>query len=789
MIKGFFVTCGIGALSAQFLMSSAIAQDAAAPAETGQASQASDIKDIIVTARRRDESLSRTPIAVTAFGAEQLAQRTITSQSDLQAAVPGLTVRSTLSSYDLTYSLRGQSVEYATGSSPAVLPYVNEVQLNAGGSAALYDLGSLQVLKGPQGTLFGRNTTGGAVLFSTAKPTNDLEGFLTGRIGNYDLRQITGAINIPIVSERVLLRVAGDVRNRDGYVLNLFDGKHLGKIRSQSIRGSLTIKPTDAIESTTVVQYNHNNGSSANAGLYSAYACGTPGVASTGDCLFSPAGYNAAFGAGAWDAFLAAHPGTPPEGLAAYVATQRAQGQRVVNEDSPSRDIIKDIFVTNTTTLSIGDNMQLKNIAGYSKRSYFKTVDSDGSPYPIILHFAPNGDVGYNDKFKQFSEELQFSGSTSESDLKYIFGAFYSYDRFAPFDNVTVFDLQPIAPGANSTAAFVVVNKSYAAFGQVSYNLGKLTGVDGLTLTGGLRYTRQSTASVLLPGGTGFAANGAAPEKVSFEKPSWNVSLDYQATPNLLLYVAQRGSFRSGSINPYGPANPVPAAQGGNVVLPETTKDVELGAKYRGHLGTMPLSANIAVYNQWVHKVQRVVYVFVGAQFAGVTAGVPEATVRGFEADLTMQPARWLQIGGNATYTHARYSSPTVSLFGSTYVFGPYADTPEWSATGYVQTTFPVSGDSDLILRAEVYGQTKQYFSNLDATVNPGTELPGYATVNLRGELTKIAGTDASVALFAKNIFDKEYYTGGLPEGVALGLNQAVGSEPRTYGLEVNLKF
>ena len=142
---------------------------AQAPAEP---SAAIGLEEIIVTAQRRDQSLAKAPVAVSVLTAEALARTQIVSEEDLRSAVAGLSVRTGLGSNQLNYSLRGQSRDAYSGTRPGVLPYINEVQIGgAGGSTAFYDLQSVQVLKGPQGTLFGRSATGGAVLFTTARPT------------------------------------------------------------------------------------------------------------------------------------------------------------------------------------------------------------------------------------------------------------------------------------------------------------------------------------------------------------------------------------------------------------------------------------------------------------------------------------------------------------------------------------------------------------------------------------------------------------------------------------------
>jgi iron complex outermembrane recepter protein len=202
--------------------------------------------EIVVTAQRREESLAKTPVAIAVVSPDVLQKQQILTESDLQSAVSGLTVVQGTNSNQLNYSIRGQTLDAFSNSTPGVLPYVNEIQVGgAGGQSAFYDLQSVQVLKGPQGTLFGRNSTGGAVLFTTAKPTNEFGGYIEARVGDYQLTQVGGAINIPIVDDKILARLAGYYEYQEGFQYNLYDDLHtlarlidgvLGKPNSQIVR-------------------------------------------------------------------------------------------------------------------------------------------------------------------------------------------------------------------------------------------------------------------------------------------------------------------------------------------------------------------------------------------------------------------------------------------------------------------------------------------------------------------------------------------------------------------------
>ena len=248
VVKKSKLLCGIALIV--IVSNSVMAQEGPGPqrgagATSHSADAVSPLEEITVTAQRREEASSKVPLSVTAFGTEQLAERSITTERDLQSSVPGLVVRTNSSESQLTYSIRGQSVDPFSGVSPAVLVYTNDVEANTGAPGSFYDLSSVQVLKGPQGTLFGRNTTGGAILYTTTMPGKTLGGYFTQRVGNLGMLESLGAIDLPF-SDAVRLRLAGDYYSRDGYQKNIYTGQELGGSKRRSVRATLVIGPTAA---------------------------------------------------------------------------------------------------------------------------------------------------------------------------------------------------------------------------------------------------------------------------------------------------------------------------------------------------------------------------------------------------------------------------------------------------------------------------------------------------------------------------------------------------------------
>ena len=796
---------GIALLAAQSAFAQERTQKPAAEAA------ASGTGDIVVTARRKEESIQSVPVAVVAFGQEAIANRTIRTESDLQRVVPGLTIRETEGSNQIAYSIRGQTIDAFTGSALAVVPYVNEVQANGNAASNFYDLGSIQVLKGPQGTLFGRNSTGGAVLATTAKPVNQNEGNISLSYGNYNYVDLKGMANVVLVDDKVLLRIAGNYTYRDGYQTNVFRGGRnlnpkLGETNRGSGRISLLLKPTDNITNTTVFEYTRTGGNSTSVVPWSVNLPGSTDavtglpLASFAAFLYSPL-LDLVAGPGAWAAYLAAHPGANAAGYAAVVARQKLLGPWQVDVTDQHGKLFfngTNHYLINTTTADISDQATVKNIFGWTKSRSHYNISEQGAPYFVQCTCDPtHNDYGNEEITEAFSDELQIQGKALDGRLDYIVGAFYYHSNAITHWPQIYFDLNPpFPPSVGFKSLFRTIDDSKALYTQMTYDLGG-AGLEGLSLTGGFRYTWEKVTLDQLPGGNGYNVPGTVnslTQKAS--KPSWTVGLDYKPNSNLMVYAVTRGSWRTGGVNGVAPMRPFTASGGGALFNPETAKDVELGVKWHGDVGGNPAHFNVAAYKEWVNNVQRAEFPVVdfgdgnGPHSIAVTINVPKAQIQGFEVDAGIQPANWLELAGNLALTDAKYTDNRATIFGNLFVFNPYADTPKWAGTLYGVVHLPIPESAgELKLRGEVYAQTEQYFSNNDGSITPGTKLPGYALVNMRLDWTKISGSGISAGVFVSNLTNKAYYVGGLSQGASLGENAAAPGRPRMYGFDLKAEF
>jgi iron complex outermembrane recepter protein len=743
-------------------------------AQSASGAEEAPSSDIIVTARRTDEKLQDVPVAVTAFGGAALAERRITSEIDLQVATPGLTVRQTGSSDQLNYAIRGQSIDSFSFSSPAVVAYFNEVQAGGGAATSFFDLESIQVLKGPQGTLFGRNATGGAVLYGTAKPTTKTGGYLKAGYGNYNNVELEGAINLGL-AEGYAIRLSGKIRNRDGFQRNLLDNTDVNTIDSKVGRLSILIAPTgSSFSNIGVVQVGRYDGRTGSPKLKNAN-----GVNGTPATYFDPVtnrtqplvtNLRDVYGVGGGGATIV--PGFTS--LNNFLTRQQNVGfyDFYGNQNNLRRG--RQTVVSNTTTLDLSDNATLKNIFGYNNVLNRENTDIDGSPYQFLLIGGGVGDrnQGYTFGTKQISDELQLTGDVGS--LKYIVGAFISKEE--TYNRIPLRVTPDLGGAFLGAYDFTITDKSKALYAQLTYGIS-----DRLNLTGGFRYTWEDVDLTHGPDSLLNVLNAGIKTRKD-SKPSWLVGIDYKITDDLLIYFNHRGSWRTGGFNGTSAAS-FPNAPS---FRPETTYDFEAGLKFAGDLGAMPARLNIAVYNQSIKDVQRAPYLNISA----LAGNVNKARVRGAEIDGSVNLSRGFQIGGAFTYTNARFTDPRARVAGADFIFGPYADTPEVSGSAYFRASTELAGDQgELALRGEIYGQSHFFYSNLNNTIVPNARIAGYALVNVRAEWNNAFGSGVNAALYATNLTGKKYEVGGFPLGAVIGGNSTLPGTPRFYGIEVGIKF
>ena len=776
-----------------------IATDAAiAPGE-----QLGALHEVVVTARRQNEDLETVPVAVTILSTSSLTEQHVTNEQELQTAVPGLLAVASTSANQLAFSIRGQVPDPYSFTSPTVLTYFDEFQTGGTTSTTFFDLQSVQVLKGPQGTLFGRNATGGAILYTTTQPGHQFDGYINYTAGNFDEQKIEGAVTIPVTGW-ASVRLAAEDEHRDGYEQNVYLNLDEGSLDNRNFRGTLLLTPLDALQNTTTVQYGREGGDSGALKIVSANVNCPPSPSCIAAELFPPGVPTG----GAYPTKLASY-----NGLVNFIGMEGKQPFWNVWNDSDDGHDAQLKEAVNRTVYAVSDDLAIKNIVGYNNVVSRDRIDADGSPFQILT-LGPEG-ILYSTE--QYSEEPQLAGTAMEKRLSYLVGGYYDRDNEGENELLNIgcgsiaFAVTPETPAGCELPDgfrynFINAEESRALYGQATYEL-----VHNLRATAGYRETWEDVNFRYVDDGSvpedaHQLAGVPLPPTLSEREPSWTLGLDYQLTPEALLYIAQHGSFRAGGFN--GTSTVETNTGGTNIdsFKPEVARDLELGLKYAGRLGRLPARINADVYEERVSDAQRVVY----AGIALYTVNAAEAQVRGFELDALVNLTSWLQAGLDYAYTDARYPDGTThftqfdaatdAIDNRTVILGPYGDAPRSTGSLYLRIAHDLPNSlGQLVVRQDIYSQAYLYYSNLAASVNvpsngigplePNTKIGGYTLLNARIEWNNIVGSDAHIAVYVRNMLNRQYEVGGVGLGAVVGVDSVILGTPRMVGLEVGLKF
>jgi len=523
------------------------AQDAGQAAQTANSDSNGMSGDIVVTARRRAEDIAKVPISITAFSSQQLITKNIVNVSDLTKVTPGLNITGGGSRTNVFITIRGQSRGVTGNVSPGVLTYFNEVPLPTYGSVIpTFDMDNIQVLKGPQGTLFGRNSIGGAVLTYSKAPSYDFNGYVKGEIGQYANRTGEAAVNLPIIPEHVALRVAGQLSHIGGYTksylynpyvltgginpggntiasiptLNPSATHNADEYDSTSFRASLLIEPVDGVKNVTVFDYTRVRG--LNSSAFDTFFPNGVGGGSPALYLF-PAGVTGVFdphnitirglaaigklGANIPVANMIAENiiGLAQCGTSMvcdynlFQQAANAAGPHVsFGNTDPWASVTKIWGISNTTTIDVSDNVRLKNIFGYRTNDSYTNLDVDGTPMSIV-------DTQNNIRLKEITEELQLSGSAFDNKLKYTLGGFYYKQSPNGLGGSAALEVNAYFGLSHTTSVSYFTDESKALYAQADYSLDAI--LPGLTATAGYRQTWDSSGGCVL--GLSYSPLGA----------------------------------------------------------------------------------------------------------------------------------------------------------------------------------------------------------------------------------------------------------------------------------------
>ncbi|WP_293985697.1 TonB-dependent receptor [Sphingobium sp.] len=786
------IACSLGSLA---FANVAHAQEAApAPQKPAASRPLNQTDEIVITARRVEESLQSTPVSVTAFSGTELTKAGIRDTADLMIKTPGVYLGGSGGRENSVFQIRGMAKARSGFNSPAVVSYFADVpQPTFGSSVATYDLGSVQVLKGPQGTLFGRNTIGGAVLFYPAAPTYKVEGYVQGSYGRFNNASLEGALNIPIVDGKVALRLAGRAETSDGYTKNLVNGKYFDDTDSRAVRASLLIEPADGFKNVTIFDYYKND--------YNGDSFVLRNIRSSSPLLDNP---------------LALRPAA-----LAFLAAQQARGARVVEATGEPLNRSRRLGITNRTDIDITDDVAFTNIFGYRRTEvdYHANVGGFGSLVsgnPALRGAAFTVfHAGAINNTEQFTNEVQFKGTAGAVD--WLLGGFYLKSK--PFG--------PTGTGSNalttSTGYLNTFNYSFydetskALFGNVNVRLDNL--LEGLRANAGFRYTWDKITACTATDTVTFGqvepedCNASNPvlqlpatNSVKFSAPTWQVGLDWQATSDLFFYAATRRGYRAGGIN-----NPT---LGGTLVKfqsygPQKVTDVELGMRSDWDLAdNVRFRFNVSGFIGW-HKNIAASLTGVRTIVASCVPGAAPPVSPDGDCNVANDPqsgtllitagtARisgididgFLKLGNFTLNYGANFLDPKSTGFSAPPELAAYV--PANSAIGFdfvAKRTFTLGADyavplddgTEINAHADLYKTSDIAFTD--------SSLDGYTLVNARLDYNNVFGSKADISLYMNNVFNKVYEQSGAFDGPGAGFKSVILGPPRQYGVRLRYRF
>ncbi len=771
------------------------------------------LEEITVTARKREENLQNTPISITAFSSDGLEARGISDISQIGEFTPNLVFDNTAAiaatSSAAAIYIRGiGQIDWALATDPGVGLYVDGVYIarSVGGVMDLLDVERVEVLKGPQGTLFGRNTIGGAISITTRKPHEELEGYGEVTFGTDDRTDFRFGINLP-VSDKFMANFAGSRKKREGYVKNMNPGgPSLGGEDSWSGRASFRIIPSENFEINIAI-----DGTSEREEPAANVLIGVD------ESKFFPLVTN-----GAIPLFTNRHGLPAPSSICADMSNPaRLQDPTCWNAQwiaGPFRtysthltpnDFVNTILgrpmepkadldvwgASLNLDWTINDNMTAKSITAYREVSGFWARDVDHSPL-LLLQTV-------NDyQQSQFTQEFQLLGNSDDGKLNWIAGLYYFEEDGTHIDIVEI-------PGSVFNSGGSIDNSSKAAFGQISYDL-----TEKFSLTAGARWTDDTKrflpkSLVAQDNGLGIpvgvpvlpvvtsaicdeAVLGTDSADVAAQKNSCitnqvfdiHANAAYQWTEDFMTYASYSEGYKGGTFTQrvFPPRPDVPSAR------PEKVKAYEIGFKSSFMENRVRLNG-AAFFTDYTD-----LQVNVNEQTPGtnspqdigiITRNAAAAEIRGFELELTAVPNDNLVIEAGLGYLDAKYTRVNAEAAGPEGISTSkqLVNTPEWSVNLAVGYSIPVGPDWTVTPRVD-YSYTSKIAN--DAKNTPLLMQPGLSLVNAALIFEDEEGK-WRVNLAVRNLTDQTYLVAG--DNSTAGAFEGVYARPREWSISVKRNF
>ena len=793
---------GVAGLSIFAFAGAAQAQDSNA-----QEQASGGLGDIVVTARRSAETLQDVPVAVSALGGDFIERQNISSAADVPRFTPNLTIEQQPSSLSAaTVYIRGiGNQEPSAVSEQGVGLYLDGVYLarSAGAVFEMMDLERIEVLRGPQGTLFGRNTIGGAIQFVSRKPSDDMGVTAKAGFGRFNEWYVKGRVDTGyIVGDVLKASISAQHRDSHGFVDNTLtpSSKDPGAIRANSVAVGLQADLGDV-----TVNYNFDwDRRSGTPGFFQVVAA-TPlaqdffsrSPSLGGDpFLVNPIRQGTVQQAGFTDR----------DGDYRYTSTTEVQGHSL------------------TIAYEATPELTLKSITGY--RKFFqdtilnlsgngvlkgRVIDFTSPTLTSVQTVVPYTGNNAPQKQWQFSQELQALGKVG--DLSFLFGMYYFYEKASENNRQALTLTLPVAyleqslvalgfPAANAAQlgaaipflnpglttvgfnafpvqAFGGTSQSMAVFGQASWKPASLD--ERLELTIGGRFTADDKTAYLAGD-----VNPVQRGRKSFENFSWLGSLSYKFTDDVMAYARVSTGYRSGGINP--------RASVINSFDPEKARSYEAGIKseFLDNRLRLNLSGYLTDYDNL--QVQQFAAGSGGATSLIVNAG--KVRLSGFEAEVTALPFTGFQLDGSVGYVKTDYRTvlfrnPATNQIVDVADSARPLYTPDWTVHIGAEYAYPV-GDAMLRLRGDYSYRTKIYFNALDITAPFNENIVSPATNNVKARLSlegvNVGGGKLDLGIWGDNLLNEKKLSYGIDFG-SIGFAGATFMKPTSYGIDARITF
>ncbi|CCA90598.1 TonB-dependent receptor [Novosphingobium sp. PP1Y] len=704
--------------------------------------------EIVVTAAKRSENLQDVPISISAISGNALAASRTNSVDDLVTKVANLQLTSIVGDNTPIFALRGVSMsDYSLNQSSPVATYYDEVYKGnfAFLGVAMYDLERVEVLRGPQGTLYGKNTTGGAVnIISRTAKLGETTGYVNLGYGNYNRMEASGAVNAPL-GDNAAIRLAGTFARADGWFKNVVPGMpDLASTREYGLRGSILFEPTDTVRFTLRASTSYQN--PRNYGIYA-----------------QPEDIN--------------RPGLSKFEIASNIAQRRRA---------------RTYSVALTTDIDVSDTLGITSVTSWDKGKLSFYEDTDGTASQLL-------EIPYYDRASQFAQDLRLTSDTG-GPFDFILGAYFNREKvfnrttfeigkdidLTGDNTVTVDDCVEGLTNADPTDdgiaclfrnSFTQVKKSYALYTDLKYELSS-----AITLRGGLRYThdtgKQSEFQADALGvDESLVATLIPTSSLSYKTDnlSGKIGFDYNLADGNIIYISVSRGFRAPSFNAQAFFDPSELS----VAKAEKVTSYELGAKTQ--FAGRSITLNMAAFYYDYRNQQ---FINVDPSTAAQTLlNFPKSRIYGAEAELTVRANDMISIHSGVGLLSSKIIDGTVS--GTVVDGNRLSNAPSLTFNASLDLAIMDNDTGKLSLHPEMAYQSSQYFEVINV---PRLQQSGYAILGAHLDFETADGR-WTASIWGKNLTNKLYFTSRVDLLAGFGFDYNHIGTPRTYGASVGMKF